>query len=1014
MKYIYLTLLIIICLCSQALADNYFVKDDGNDSNTGRDDAQAWLTIAKVNGFSFADGDDVYFKCGDTWSGTQLNIDWSGVDADNYSIIGAYEGNGDIVLEGGETLPIINGNSGAVPSTYQGLIRYRDQSGGYLIIENLNVRDSGGLGIEASYAYQSYDHPEFSNVIIRKNTVYNSDYVGINIVRGEYCTITENVVEKSGHENSRVTAGISITQLGTNNNTVSHNRVFGCHSEGIGVYDYPHDNVVEYNEVYDNRTVNIYISDAKDNIARYNLSYTSSSYSGYAWGPEAVPYGLFIDNELGFTHCMIGGNEIYGNLVAACKYGIQLANMRERYEEEWANCDQTDCKIYNNTVVDCTVYNFRVDDNPGWSGNEIKNNISYTLTEGSLHCNDYSPVGVDWGYNCFDDAVSGNANDNAVIGAPTLAKTSGWRTLTAGSVDGTDFAIEVGSNCINAGTNLGNDYDNTLNVDNCDFSTVPSTIEILDQDDHGANWEIGADIYPSESDTPPADNDCSSAIAHYILDANMLDSTTNDNDVTATGSPSYTGEGVQLDGSTQYGILAALSDDISDISVSTIFEFDAEITDDDYFTITAEWDEGASNERVWCLVIGDDDSGDDDLIHFKVGYNGGADSMVLKSATGLDPNKIYSATATYDSTNDDAHLYIYDGDPDSENYGDILNGASGETDATLVDIPGNTQNVEATDFLIGAYQIAGSVDKHFDGTIYEVAVYASEWTQASAASFAVSEYADLPSPAVETIKRACGGLTSAGNLTFAIAWDQRVVTQGGNWTVGVTFDYPVAKQTATYSGRWNEETGWTQVGATDVYYKTTYTEPTLVKDQGINGQALTEVIVGDGDYASLGANEWDWADWNGATAPRLYINVGSDPSDDEIVPTPYETYVTIACLAGWRQNDFDDAEFSASITKVDSCTIKNQAGDDATVTNALNALDAVDYPSTDVTVTIAGSFDLSSDGDFVDWDAFAAIYSVPGDTLSVDFAILIKSFESSVPIAYNVPSISFKTSGYSK
>ena len=122
MKHILITLLLIISLSTPVWGATYYVNADadaGGDGTTWQtssgDNTHAWNSVTQVNNKSFAAGDDVYFECGDTWTGAFLNVDWKGVDSDNYSIIGAYEGAGDTTLEGDETLPIIQGAQSGSP-----------------------------------------------------------------------------------------------------------------------------------------------------------------------------------------------------------------------------------------------------------------------------------------------------------------------------------------------------------------------------------------------------------------------------------------------------------------------------------------------------------------------------------------------------------------------------------------------------------------------------------------------------------------------------------------------------------------------------------------------------------------------------------------------------------------------------------------------------------------------------------------------------------------------------------
>jgi parallel beta-helix repeat protein len=83
-------------------ATDYYVKSTGNDSNTGLSDAQAWKTITKVNTVwaagTFAPGDNIYFRRGDTFYGT-LTVTESGTSANNITI-GAYGTGNNPVLSG--------------------------------------------------------------------------------------------------------------------------------------------------------------------------------------------------------------------------------------------------------------------------------------------------------------------------------------------------------------------------------------------------------------------------------------------------------------------------------------------------------------------------------------------------------------------------------------------------------------------------------------------------------------------------------------------------------------------------------------------------------------------------------------------------------------------------------------------------------------------------------------------------------------------------------------------------
>jgi len=90
-KYIYILLFVFINVNLFAQT-NYYVSNDGDDSNTGLSDEQSWETLDHISGFSFSAGDTVFFKSGDTWNET-LVIDDIGT-SENPIVFTSY-GSGD-------------------------------------------------------------------------------------------------------------------------------------------------------------------------------------------------------------------------------------------------------------------------------------------------------------------------------------------------------------------------------------------------------------------------------------------------------------------------------------------------------------------------------------------------------------------------------------------------------------------------------------------------------------------------------------------------------------------------------------------------------------------------------------------------------------------------------------------------------------------------------------------------------------------------------------------------------
>jgi parallel beta-helix repeat protein len=102
MKHILIILLLFLSLTLGAT--DYYVKTGGLDSNTGLSDAQAWLTIGKVNTVfsSLNAGDRIFFRRGDTFYGN-LIINKSGTLANNI-VIGAYGSGNKPIITGFSTV----------------------------------------------------------------------------------------------------------------------------------------------------------------------------------------------------------------------------------------------------------------------------------------------------------------------------------------------------------------------------------------------------------------------------------------------------------------------------------------------------------------------------------------------------------------------------------------------------------------------------------------------------------------------------------------------------------------------------------------------------------------------------------------------------------------------------------------------------------------------------------------------------------------------------------------------
>ena len=487
-------LIIFFLLSGTAFGADHYVDCSAGTNGSGTY-ASPWNNIGSVNSHSFSTGEDVYFKvnttCILTSDSDRLQIDWGG-SSSNRAIIGAYYGDGLFGLNGNPR-PRIDGDSNTYPNISQGLINVQSDSVDYVTVKDLKLQYSGGYGIWVQFS----DSINVDNCHTYRTSANGIIYGGFG---GGVNTgvISNNIVEGAGYP-SFTGGGAALEVFSgnvegyTKNITVEYNTVFSSKQEGIGFYKKVTNSIMQYNVVYDIRLAHLYIDAGKNNIIRYNLTYDDSGglFSG-------TGTGIAINNEKARPYCFNGNNEIYGNLIAGQAAGINLG-CSEQEDTPTCYCYENS-KVYNNTLVD-NWYNFRIWDPSSDDSLEVKNNISWTITSGTSHSDNYSPAGVTWSHNLFDDSVSGNAATNAVIGTPDMSKTSGWRSLTAGAVDGTEFSIGSGSAGIDAAlvfSPAGNIYNYRITSSDMDTPGSVSVTPTLQSDP----IDIGAWAYVTGASQP--------------------------------------------------------------------------------------------------------------------------------------------------------------------------------------------------------------------------------------------------------------------------------------------------------------------------------------------------------------------------------------------------------------------------------------------------------------------------------------------------------------------------------
>lgn len=415
---------LLISFVSTADAATYYVSQStGKDTNTGLSHAQAWKTIAKVNGVTFATGDDVYFLAGDTWSGTQLQIDWAGT-SNNRAILGSYymSGSETVGVPDGVNKPTIyggfvpnSGDIGNVPSgPYGALVVIL---GAYVTLENLRVENSSGFGIA--------NQEGFENNIIQDNEVIHSvgssiatwNYSHYIIVRNNY--LYQSLWARAEGINDQAYGGSTHPPCLRIRNSdyalVENNTLVEGKCEGIDLVKNSDYGIVRANKIYNTSAVGLYIDKGSNNVLEHNLIVhdASKSYGGIASVLEGPNYGPNHDNiirnnvVINAQHCIT--TDVWPTAVAA---GMTISG-----------------QIIGNICIN-TDTGIRIQETAASYANglEIANNIIWGPPDVGTVCYSPTTANIDfhnnsWGFNPSDSDCDGSGD---VYGDPTFTYTGDW------------------------------------------------------------------------------------------------------------------------------------------------------------------------------------------------------------------------------------------------------------------------------------------------------------------------------------------------------------------------------------------------------------------------------------------------------------------------------------------------------------------------------------------------------------------------------------------------------------
>lgn len=467
---------------TSASAERYYVRDGGNDDADGQSDATAWATVSKVNQFDFAPSDDVFFRCGDVWTAQALTIDWSGTAQDPV-VVGAYHMSGgqETVGVNGDGRPLFDGDWVDIAGVNRPLIDLRAE---YITVQDMHVYNSYGLGIRISGGFTH-------------NTVRGckADLTGRSAI-SVYST-SDNVVEHCEASRASIhwilgnqsTWGSTIAVYNAPNNVIRYCEAHDNVGEGINLVRGSHGSVAEFNYVWANRSVGIYVDSASDCTVRHNLVVgTTDPEYHYIDGWHGM--GIAVNNEV-TDHGPSDRTTFLGNVVIGRHSGIRFMNAQ--------GMPTSDLLVLNNTLID-NQRNYNISSPDTFSNVTIRNNISYVdaadADHGAIHTSVFG-AGSTMGDNFWSSQPHDKLYDAAsdIIGDPGFPKSTGWRELAGrDSFLTTDFSLPADSPAVDVGADLDPAYENGMTT-GTDFHATPRAVVTVAQGTVGAGWDMGAWIY---------------------------------------------------------------------------------------------------------------------------------------------------------------------------------------------------------------------------------------------------------------------------------------------------------------------------------------------------------------------------------------------------------------------------------------------------------------------------------------------------------------------------------------
>jgi len=472
---------------------NYYVKNGGNNALDGLSDENAWETIAKVN--SSAGANSVYFKCGSTWR-EKLVLPGSGTEG-NHIVIGSY-GTGAKPRLLGSTAPtgwdqtdippdvalpancwkatlaaapssdlvwFVNADGTVSWGTKQAALgdcsaeyEWYWHASGYLVVYAATDPDSRYTSIEVAVAALEPIITGTRNYItIQDLEIAFSEARGINADEWNTGLIQRCLIHHIGYQNAGTAEGIADSSV---NLTITGNTIHNCGNHGIFVIGYDstcNPTLITGNTVYDcyHTLIDVQASntDIQNIVITKNILYTTADYSFPALGCNAI----FVQWQ---NPKIVSNIEISYNLITS-RFGAGI------FISAGVGPGVT---IYNNTVngenalLGAGFYPCVISQTATAGAVTLKNNIFGNSQTAGLYANPIAGVTA-CDNNCYYNSVgtvyaqtqagSYHSDDFAAYKTATGWETSGLWENPLFVTPGSDFMLQSGSPCVDAGADVG-------------------------------------------------------------------------------------------------------------------------------------------------------------------------------------------------------------------------------------------------------------------------------------------------------------------------------------------------------------------------------------------------------------------------------------------------------------------------------------------------------------------------------------------------------------------------------